>query len=111
MTLAEETSELVSANETILPRRQKVIGTQNSEGLISADEKPSELSNYERCVYPRLNDDRSESYRLTGKNRGKPFPDNRIQTALYSPLSFFPVAFMLQLTKLALVYWFCCMLL
>ena len=65
-----------------------------NKSLISADDK-SELSEYERCIFPRLNGHTVNSYRLTGKNLRKPFASNTIRTALYTPYSFFPVAFML----------------
>ena len=79
---------------------------QSEDKRLITDPDKVELNvEFDRHIKPIL----TENYALT-KDQNK-FPSNKIRTALYTRLSIFPVAFMLQFTKVANIYWGLCAIL
>ena len=60
---------------------------------------------YERQVFPSLHDKQHHSTTSENDDFARKYASNKIRTALYTRLSLYPVAFMLQFTRVANVYW------
>lgn len=71
---------------------------QDERRLITEEERLDLDQDYQHVILPILQTDKAP----------QGFASNKIRTALYSRLTIFPVAFMLQFTKIANVYWGIC---
>ena len=88
-----------------LKRHSSILLQSEDRRLISETDKIELDVEYDRQVKPIF----TENYGVTDDITK--FPSNKIRTALYTQLSIFPVAFMLQFTKVANIYWGICAIL
>ena len=83
----------------------------DSVGKLELDPIKCEID-YERQVFPSSLENKNIVVSDGNQEKARPvFASNKIRTAMYTRLNFYPKSLMLQFTKLANVYWGICTLL